>query len=517
MGIIALPRAWGRQPNGFARLSGPGVHHVAWYPAYGASVDSALSGYIQQYPASAIVAGDGLRMLAADGEKLTFRVPVTAGSQVLAHSTWTFFVTLRNSGFVSFAQMIHEAGPCDFVQRRAGTDYVAMGALFSGPEILNRRTRIDIIVDGGGTTNGSGINYRIIFNGTQVSSGSAATYFNRSYIDISLGSVRGPTTEPADIDIHGVFFALETLDDAYNPWSLFRRSPLIIPHAVAPGGTTHDIAGAGGATSDGIATSAYEYALAAVGVILTDGAAGASAEISIAAVGYQVTGGSAEIQSGAVQDLAAAGGTTAAGGAAPAASVTIAAADLATAAGQAGLSADLLTAGAGAASAAGNAGLAAQLNALAAGAAQAGGLAAISGGAAGELSAAGGARSIGAAGIKITATFVAQGTSYADGAAGIEGGAAGTLSASGGAASAGQAVAHLAALVTAAGFVQAMGAGYLVIQAPLEAIGAAMSTGEAMLEDAAALVLIRSPRFVVSASGRRFSVAAPGRTFKVSR
>lgn len=248
-------------------------------------------------------------------------------------------------------------------------------------------------------------------------------------------------------------------------------------------------------------------ALAGVGMSTALGSASPSVAVAMSAIGYMVSSGTADISAGALGELTAAGAAQAGGAAQPVANVTISAAGLAQAAGQAGLSAAVLIAGAGAARAAGNAALAATLSALALGAAQAGGSATLSGGSAGSMDAAGGAQAAGAAGLVATVSFAAAGGATAGGSAAVSGGAAGGVSAAGEAQTAGQALVSVEVAITASGFVQAMAIGYLVVQVPLEAVGAALSDGSATLVDADSQVLIEDRRFVVDASGRTFVVA----------
>lgn len=231
-----------------------------------------------------------------------------------------------------------------------------------------------------------------------------------------------------------------------------------------------------------------------------------SPEIDLAAVGGAVAGGVAALR-GEVP-LSAVGVAVAEGGAGLAANVSISAMGLAQAAGAAGLSAEVLLSAAGAATAAGLAEVAAVLEVAAAGASRAEGVAALTGGGAGELAAVGAARAGGVAGLRLVVDMQAYGAAVAVGAAALEGLAApGDLAASGFARAGGGGALRATVGLSAAGLVQAIGAGWLTMQVPLAAAGAARAGGAAGLVPGDVFVLVRDGRYV-AVDGRRFAVRA---------
>lgn len=299
-----------------------------------------------------------------------------------------------------------------------------------------------------------------------------------------------------------------------DPWPSSGAWDIGFDYFVSSGGSTQAISASGGAQASGTASASANVALAGVDLAAASGAASASASVAMSAIDYAVAGGAADISAGAVGNLAASGSSQAGGAAQPVANVTISAAGLAQAAGLAGLSVDVLRAGAGAASAAGNAALAATLSALASGAAQAGGSATVSGGAAGSVDAAGGAQSGGAAGLVATVRFTASDGATAGGSAAISGGSAGDVAASGSAQAGGVAQVSVGVSITAAGFVRAMGAGYMVLQVPIAAVGAALAGGTAAVVDAGARALVETPAgrlCIAKRTLRKLITAAPKR------
>lgn len=178
------------------------------------------------------------------------------------------------------------------------------------------------------------------------------------------------------------------------------------------------------------------------------------------------------------------GSAAASGTGAPIATVSIAATALAQAAAQAGLSAQVLRAASGAAAAAGNAALAARLELLATGAASAGGAANLTGGPPGALNAAGHGEASGAAVLSINIALNAGGASIASGSANGEASTPDAMRAIGRAEAAGLANWSAALTLTAHGFVEAMAAGQMRFDVPIDAFGAGRAGGRAALQSA---------------------------------